>query len=304
MKKKKGQNRTKIRFKPETIQSLLKKLQAQFKKAGFESPRLEAELILSEALGISRPALYLERDRQVPARRHKKICIWTKERAKGKPFAYIIGKAWFREIELLVNPSVMIPRPETELLVESALKIIREEPGLKKILDLGTGSGAIILSLAWELKGFGRDFKFFASDISPSALRLAKRNARRLGLEDQIIFQRGDLFQPFSGQKFDLIICNPPYVSETELRSLSPEIKNYEPRIALNGGKDGLELIRKILDQAPEYLYPQGWLLVEIGLGQVEKLKKMICPSLRLKAVIKDYQAIDRIVIYQREMIP
>jgi len=283
-----------------TISSVLKRIKEQLEQAKLRNPQLEAEMIVSEALGISRPEIYLELDKTIPGSALKKIRAWVKARSERKPFAYIIRKAWFREIELEVNNSVLIPRPETELLTEQALRIIRSEPTIEKILDLGTGSGAIILSLAFELKNFARNLKFFASDISKPALELAKKNARKLGLSKKITFCKGDLFQPFSRHKFHLIVCNPPYIPQAQLRSLMPEIKRYEPEIALNGGIDGLELIQKIINQAPRHLYPDAWLLMEIGLNQAKRLKKYLGAEMALKEVVKDYNRVDRIAIFQK----
>ena len=285
---------------PETIKSVLKKITAQFQSAELEKPQLEAELILSQAIGIARPALYLEPGRVIDPSLIAGINSWTRERIERKPLSYIIGKAWFRELELEVNPAAMIPRPETELLVEEAIQLIKSDAGIKKILDLATGSGAIILSLAMELRKIRPDLEFFASDLSQPALELARKNAHRLRLEDQIDFRPGDLFQPFPQEKFHLIICNPPYIPENELPSLMPEVSRYEPQIALNGGKEGLDLIRSIILQAPAYLAPSGWLILELGSGQAGKLVKLEITGLKLQKLVKDFQGIDRIALFRR----
>ena len=281
------------------MRGLLKKIREQLKAAGIDNPLSNAELIISEALHIQRPQIYLQPERKPSTLQLRKIKKWARERAQRKPFEYIVGKAWFREIELLVSPQVLVPRPETELLVEQALKLIRAEPRIQKILDLGTGSGAIILSLAHELKKSPRQLQFFASDLSKPALNIAVKNARRLGLKSQIIFQKGDLFQAFPHQKFHIIICNPPYIPSSEIPKLMPEVSRYEPRLALDGGKDGLEIVRKIIAQAPEHLAAKGWLLMEIGQGQASKLKSSSSPALPLIKIAKDYSKIDRIAIFQ-----
>ncbi len=290
-----------IKRKPvsETVKAVLPKVQKQFAAAGLENPRLEAELILSEALDLTRADLYLAPERTVSAARLRKIHAWVRARARRVPLAYIMGKSWFREIELLVNPSVLVPRPETELLVEQALELITSGNRIKKILDLGTGSGAIILSIATELRPLRDRLRLFASDLSAPALKLAHKNAQRLGLRNRIKFRRGDLFRPFPKDKFDLIICNPPYIPDSELKTLMPEVSRHEPRLALKGGKDGLEIIRKIMEQAPAHLHLGGWLMLEIGKGQAQSLKRMPGPELKLIRLAKDYHKIERIAIFQ-----
>ena len=287
------------RLGSEPLNSIFIKVRKELETAGIEEPNLDAELILSQAIGVSRALLYLNWEQRLKPSQIKKIQKWTKARAQRKPLAYIIGKTWFREIELEVDPSVLIPRPETELLVEQAIRLIKSESGIKKILDLATGSGAIILSLAYELKELKREFQWFGSDISARALKLAEKNARKSGLSKEIYFRLGELFKPFSKEKFQLIICNPPYIPSDELHKLQPEVSRYEPKIALDGGKGGLKVIIKILSQAGSYLFDRGWLLMEIGQAQAEKLKKISSPGLELKKIVKDYQGIERIAIFQ-----
>ncbi len=283
---------------PERVGKVLREIGSRLQTAGVDRPQLESELILSQALSIPAAQLYLEPERILENSIRAQIESWTQERLTRKPLAYIIGKAWFREIELEINPAVLIPRPETELLVEQALRIIQSETAVKTILDLATGSGAIILSLARELEKSNPDLQFFASDISGRALSLARKNAQRLRLGDRIQFRAGDWFQPFPGQKFHLIVCNPPYISEEELPGLMPEVSRYEPKLALNGGKQGLELIQKVLAEAPDHLDRPGRLVLEIGMGQAEKLPE-IKTSLKLQKLVKDFAGIDRIAIFR-----
>ena len=290
----------KAKPKAETLGRLVFAIRDRLSKAGVFNPYQTAEVIISEALNIPRAQIYLEPERKLKKAELKKIQKWVSERATRKPLSYIQARAWFREIELKVNPSVLLPRMETELLAEEAIKIIKADPSIKKILDLGTGSGAIILSLAFELKELKRKLKFSASDISSPALLTAQKNAEALGLEKKIEFRTGDLFAPFARQKFDLIVCNPPYIPENELEKLMPEVSKFEPRIALNGGKQGLEIIKEILAQAPQRLAPKGWLLLEIGKGQAKKLLKFQPTGLRLTGLVKDYQAIERIAEFQK----
>jgi len=280
------------------LRGLLAKIRDRLKAAGIDNPVSEAEMIISEALSIPRAQIYLEPGRKLNQRQLIKINRWAKERARRRPLAHIIEKTWFREIELKITPAALVPRQETELLVEEAIKIIAGEPAIKKILDLGTGSGAIILSLAYELKDLPRKLQFYGSDISPSALALARKNARLLGFKNQIIFRGGDLLTPFKDEKFNLIICNPPYIPTKDLKKLMPEVSRYEPRIALNGGSQGLQIIEKILALAPSHLLPNGWLLFEISIRQAPLLRKLPSP-LKLQKLIKDYSAIDRIAAFQ-----
>ena len=176
----------KAKPKAETLGRLLFAIRDRLQKAGVFNPYQTAEVIISEALQIPRAQIYLEPERILKNAKLKKIQKWVSERAKRKPLSYILGKAWFREIELKVNPSVLLPRMETELLADEAIKIIKADPSIKKILDLGTGSGAIILSLAFELKDLKRKLKLFASDISSPALKLAEKNEAALGIENKI----------------------------------------------------------------------------------------------------------------------
>ena len=281
----------------ETVQSLLKRASLKLKQAGIESARLEAELILAELLGVSRAELYLVWEKSLSPPLIRRAEQMLEKRAQRMPLAYLLKKAWFRELELEIDDSVMVPRPETELLVEKAIEVILSYPKVRKILDLGTGSGAIILSLAYELKELKDQLEFYASDISERALQLAKRNAQKHGLEKRIRFFLGDLFQPFSGERFDLIICNPPYIPSDAFNSLEPEVAEYEPRIALNGGEKGLEVIEQILTRAHQYLNPEGFLIMEIGFGQLKEFNSFSFPFLRIEKIERDYTGRERIVI-------
>jgi len=283
---------------PEKLRRLLHQVRGRLAAAGIDNPVSNAELIIAEALQIPRAEIYLKPGPRPGQAQLRKIRRWTRLRERRMPFEYIARKAWFREIELAVSPEVLVPRPETEILVEQALSIIRSSSAVKNVLDLGTGSGAIILSIAHELKSFPRQLRFFASDASGNALALARKNARRLKLQKRIEFRQGKFFAPFRGQTFDLIVCNPPYIPTAELPRLMPEVSGYEPRLALDGGKDGLGVIRQILAQAPGHLAAAGRLIFEIGAGQAPKLPRTV-HGLVLEKVIKDWSKIDRIALYQ-----
>ena len=281
------------------LKELFSWIVSELKSAGVDSPRLEAELILAHLFKITRSEVYLKLEDKIEKDLIERAWELVQKRKKRLPLAYVIKRAWFREIELEINPSVMVPRPETELLVECAIEKILSQPKIKKILDLGTGSGAIILSIAWELAELRDRLEFYASDISREALELAQKNAERLGLEKIIRFYCGDLFEPFAGEKFDLIVCNPPYIPKDEIERLSPEVKS-EPKIALDGGESGLEVIERILSQADRYLSLGGWILLEVGAGQAEELKKRSYSFLLLGTIKTDYLGIERIAVFQR----
>jgi len=228
--------------------------------AGVEQPENEARILLGFVLGIPVWRLCLEPDRILDRRR--KFWEVTLRRAAREPLAYIVGEWGFHEIVLGTDARALIPRPETELLVETALELV---PSPVRCLDVCCGSGAVALALATVLPRAWVG----ASDISAPALSLARSNSRRLGLQERVEFRQGDLFHPWQGESgFDLITANPPYVKLKEWQELEPEIREYEPALALQGGEDGLALIRRVVKAAQEFLRKEGVLLVEIGADQ------------------------------------
>jgi release factor glutamine methyltransferase len=224
--------------------------------AGVDTPRLDAEVLLAEATGGDRANLAAEPEAPVDPRSARRFGEMVRRRVRREPVAYILGRRAFRHIELAVDPRVLIPRPETELLVEIALEL---KP--LSALDVGTGSGAIALAVADELP----ECEVVATDTSEDALSLARGNAERLGLADRIEFERGTL--P-AGRRFDLVLANLPYVSEDEFEALQPEIAQYEPRCALVAGPDGLEAITVLAAASPAALTERGALALEVGAGQ------------------------------------
>ncbi len=243
-----------------------------------ESPRLNAELLLARSLNFSREGLYRNLHSQLQEKEKEALEKLIQRRISGEPLQYILGHQEFWSIDFRVDPRVLIPRPETELLVDQSLEILSENSfkGVPSVLEIGTGSGAIAIALAKEMK------KIFlvATDISRDALVLAKENARSAGVQDRIEFVNGDLFGPFRRSKekkpFDLILSNPPYLVRPEIGALAKEVKDYEPILALDGGEDGLEFYRSMISQADLYLQEGGWLLLEIGQGQGDKVVKQI----------------------------
>ena len=243
-----------------------------------ENPRLNAELLLARSLNLSREGLYRNLHGQLKEKERETLEKMIQRRISGEPLQYILEKQEFWSIDLKVDPRVLIPRPETELLVEQSLLILSENSfgGVPSILEIGTGSGAIAIALAKEVK----DIFLIATDISRDALVLARENAKSAGIQDQIKFVNGDLFGPLHPSKerkpFDLILSNPPYIIRHEIGSLAKEVREYEPTIALDGGEDGLEFYRHLISQAPFYLREGGWLLLEIGQNQREMVSKLI----------------------------
>jgi release factor glutamine methyltransferase len=243
-----------------------------------ENPRLNAELLLARSLNLSREGLYRNLHGQLKEKERETLEKMIQRRISGEPLQYILEKQEFWSIDLKVDSRVLIPRPETEVLVEQSLLILSENSlrGVPSILEIGTGSGAIAIALAKEVK----NIFLIATDISRDALVLAKENAKSAGIQDQIKFVNGDLFGPLHPSKerkpFDLILSNPPYIIRHEIGSLAKEVRDYEPTIALDGGEDGLEFYRHLISQAPFYLREGGWLLLEIGQDQREMVSKLI----------------------------
>jgi release factor glutamine methyltransferase len=235
-----------------------------------ENPRLNAELLLARSLNLSREGLYRSLHDLLQEKEREALEKMIQRRISGEPLQYILGQQEFWSIDLKVDSRVLIPRPETELLIEQSLPIL-SEISLKRnpfVLEIGTGSGAIAVALAKEV----RNLFLIATDISRDALIVAKENAKSAGVLDRIKFVTGDLFSLFHPMKgrvtFDLILSNPPYIVRRKIDTLSEEVKDYEPRIALDGGEDGLAFYRCIIPEASFYLREGGWLVLEIALGQ------------------------------------
>jgi release factor glutamine methyltransferase len=229
-----------------------------------DSPRLEAELLLARSLGLSRSALHAHDDERVlDCHATDRYEAFLTRRALGEPVAYLLGTKEFWSLELAVTPDVLIPRPETELVVERALARlpVRKRGGESpvRVLDLGTGSGAIALAIARERP----DCEVVGVDSSTAACAIATANAARLEIANAS-FVAGCWYEPVAGQRFDLIASNPPYIAEDDPR-IEPNVRRYEPRLALYGGADGLESLRAVVGRAPAHLQPGGWLVVEHG---------------------------------------
>ena len=252
-----------------TIGALLARGTTRLRESGGSSPELDAELLLAHSLSVSRTHLKTHPEATPSQDASTRYAEFIGRRANGEPIAYIVGYRDFWTLRLAVGPAVLVPRPETELLVERALAL--GPKGSAHLVDLGTGSGAVALAIASERP----EWSVSATDISPAALSVARGNAQALGLT-QVEFIQGDWFEPLSGRQFDLIVSNPPYVAATDPALQDPVLKR-EPRIALTPGyieddEQGLACLRAIISSAPRYLKRRGWLLLEHGADQAEAL--------------------------------
>jgi release factor glutamine methyltransferase len=267
-----------------------------FKTEGLPDPGHEALFIVAGLMGLRPTEVYLNRGSVIDVDRVQILRAWVTRRLGREPSQYITGSTEFRGLDLKVTPDVLIPRPETEILVSEAIAAIYSVTPL--ILDIGTGSGCIAVSMAKEVPGA----RVFATELSRAALKVADENAAIHKVAERIEFLEGDLFGPLEGlgleASFDLVISNPPYVSRDEIQRLQPEVRLFEPEMALYGGYDGMEFMRRIVDRAPSYLKPGGALMLEIGYGQSEEVKKILKGSGRLTApeIVKDYSGIKRII--------
>ena len=251
---------------------------------------IESELLFTHVLGCDRVSLYLNKDNFLTSNQAMLISSSLERRIKGEPLQYILGKTEFMGLEFRVNSQVLIPRPETEILVEAAIKYAKG----KKILDLGTGSGCIAVSVAKKSSAVD----VTAVDISKDALDIAEDNAKLNGVK--VRFLEADFFKGLF-TKYDLIISNPPYIPFDEIKSLQPELK-YEPFVALDGGRDGLESYKKIIKEAPDYLEDNGILMMEMGFNQ-RKYIEVIFSGVKcfdIIEIIKDYNNIDRVIVAKK----
>lgn len=280
-----------------TIRALMEWTEQHFQQKGIESPRLETQLLLSHALGCKKTALYTRWDEVVDEDRRGRFRDLIKRRLEGSPIQHLIGYREFFLLDFEVSPDVLIPRPETELLVTEALN---RSKGIAapRLLDIGTGSGCIAVSMAKQLKSA----RVTASDISPKALEVARRNARRHGVAERIRFVEGDLLSPFSSsERFDLIVSNPPYVSTPEFEKLPPYVRDFEPRLALAAGPEGYDVYDRLIPAAINFLEPGGWLLLEIGYAQEEGVKQRFANAgFEVGATIRDDQRHPRVIVGRR----
>jgi release factor glutamine methyltransferase len=270
-----------------------------FSDAGIENPERDAEVLLSHCLGIERVILYRDNP-GISDEMNAQIDALLKRRTGREPLQYILGYTEFYGLKIKVGTGVLIPRPETELLAEEAIKTISKckfQNANFKILDLCTGSGCIALALA---KAFP-DAQVYGTDMSADALGYAGENAELNNIKN-ITFLKGDLFNPVKDMQFDRIVSNPPYIRKDDMKLLQPEIRDWEPVAALDGGEDGLDYYRKIISGAGDYLKENGFLMLEIGMGQSESIREMAeDEGFADIHILKDYAGIERIVKAQKE---
>lgn len=280
-----------------TILKLLQWTTDYFHKNNVAEPRASAEVLLAHVLSADRLYLYLNYDRPLDAGELSTFRTYIKRRLAGEPSQYITGIQEFWSLPLRVSPDVLIPRPETEVLVQTALEFIGPTKTDITIMDLGTGSGAIAIALARELPAA----RIVATDLSLTALRLARDNARFNQVDRQINFVGTDMLAAISlgSQKFNLVVTNPPYVSHDDFTELPREIREYEPHHALDGGLDGLTAIKHLIRETPTVLCQAGALVMEMGAGQAESVSALVRDSQRYESyrIIKDYSGIDRVLL-------
>lgn len=281
------------------IRQLLQQATNYLENNHIDTAKTDAEILLCDLIGTERINLYLDDKIRLSKDRLNYYWQLLGRRALHEPVAYILGKKEFMDWEFIVTRDVLIPRQETEILVEEIINIGKERCD-SVIVDIGTGSGVIAICLALSLKA-----KVYALDISTSALEVAKVNAAKLGVEDKIIFLKGDLLLPLKrfhlNKEVDFIISNPPYVSNSQFQSLPLEL-GFEPKIALDGGKEGLNFYDKIINGSLDYLKEGGYLALEMGYDQSDVIKDKILQTKRFDEmkIIKDYQGIERAILVKR----
>lgn len=261
----------------------------------------DVELYARTILGWDVARLLTERAASTPAALEPSFSEWIARREQREPSAYIVGHREFWGLDYLVSPAVLIPRPESELIVEEALARLRDAES-SRLADVGTGSGCLGLSIAHTLRGA----RVVATDISRDALAVARRNALRLGVADRVSFLQTSYLDGVAGPPFDAIVANPPYVKDRDKPAISRQVIAYEPHVALFGGDDGLRGVRGVLDAARDRLRPGGWLIVEFGLGQDDEIREVVggYPMYRLESIKEDLQGIPRTVVVQRTIAP
>jgi len=255
---------------------------------------MNAEVLLMHALACDRAYVYAHPEREITPDEQARYEVVLAERAGGKPSQYITGHQEFWGLDFIVSPAVLIPRPETEHVVETVLELAREF-ARPRIVDVGTGSGCIALSLAKERPSA----EIVAVDISPDALEIARANAVRLQMDRRVDFQKRDLLHGFTPASFDFVVSNPPYVAEAEPDKVQREVREFEPRVAVFAGESGMEAYRLLIPQAQEVLRPGGWLVIEIGFS-IEAAVRDLLRDWSEVQVTADLQGIPRVVAAKR----
>ena len=284
-----------------TIGRILKWTEQYFKDKGIESPRLDAEVLLAHVLEKQRIYLYVHFDEPLQPGELAAYREMIKKRVLRDGHAQILGEKEFMGLTFKVTADTLVPRPDTEILVQAAVDRLRAMAGEEplRFADIGTGSGAICLSVLHYLAGTVAD----TVDISPAARAVAEENAASLGLADRITFHTGDLLQPLSGISFAAILSNPPYIPEADIVKLAPEVRLKEPHTALSGGQDGLDFYRRLANEAPAMLVPGGFTAFEVGIHQAGDVADLLKanPLIDRTEILPDYAGIDRVVVGWRK---
>ncbi len=288
-----------------TVRRLLEWTSGFFTRKNVDAPRLSAELLLAHVLNVPRIKLYTDYERVLAERDLAAFRALVQRAGEQEPIAYLTGKAYFFNLEFEVGPGVLIPRPDTETLVENVLQLARNTPGFEapRVLDLCTGSGCIAAAIAHRLK----NASITAIDKSETAVAIAKRNVQRLGLNDRVAVEQGDLYEPLSRMidfaPFNLVVSNPPYVPTSQMDGLDRNVRDYEPPEALDGGIDGLMLHRRILEGATDRLLSGGRIYLEIGWEQGCASREAASRHDELEdvRVLKDYAGHDRVLTARRK---
>ncbi len=271
------------------IDELLAEAAKKLADAGVEEPRREAASLMATAIGRDAVFLIAHPEYKPNLEESETFASHIARRAAREPFHYIVGEKEFYGLSFIVGPSVLIPRPETEMLVEAA---ISRDP--KNICEVGVGSGCISVAILKALPSDGA----VGLEISSKAIEVARANARRHGVEERLELRESDLFSALADERFELIVSNPPYVPANEIAGLQPEVRDFEPHTALTDGASGLEIIAKLVEQSPQYLSKGGWLMMEIGNGRSDEVRQMFDPAVwQPITIVPDLAGIPRVVM-------
>lgn len=274
-----------------TVLALLRRAEAFLARKGVGNPRLDAEVLLADLLGVDRVGVYVNFDRPLGGSEVALYRERVRRRGRREPLQQIRGRQEFHSRDFVVTPDVLVPRAETEELVAETLAAVREIAA-PRILEIGCGAGAVAVTLALERP----QARVFASDVSPAAVAVAAANAERHRAAVEL--RSGDLFAPWRGERFDAVVSNPPYVARGDLEALEPEVRDHEPRLALDGGEDGLDFHRRLAPQARAALVDGGALLLELGAGQREDVERLYV-GFAVAAVRRDLAGVERVIRFR-----
>lgn len=275
-----------------TVSEIIKESAFVLQSAEIDEPRRQASLLLAFVLEKDKTFLIAHSDYQLSEMEEEQFFQLIARRAQREPFQHIVGKQEFYGLDFIVSPDVLIPRPETEMIVENAIEILRDKKSLD-FCEVGIGSGCISVSILYQIKTVSA----IGLDISEKALLIAKRNAEVHHVLERLKLKKSNVFSELNGERFDLIVSNPPYIPAADVTVLQPEVRDFEPLQALTDGGNGFSIIEQIVNQAPKFLKPNGWLLIEIGILQAESAKEMFEKNIWQNVdILPDLQGIPRLV--------